>query len=517
MTGSSDTSRGDSRFSPSGGDRPPEGAVEDGEVSRAAKSGFEGWLVSKPRARRFASRHSVPHHVVEWILSRFRAEGTSGSEAARRARELLSERLAEAEDIELLKMEASSEGSVKVIDKVEGAFDGGRGEPVLSFSELGLGKVPVDKEIAEENPRLLKGGFYANVELSYVGDSDSSSPFRAADLRPLAPSGTDLLERLSAGRKHFSDAAWLYFLVRSVGLAAPSEKVGPRTVALALLRLVPLVQKRYSLVELGPRGTGKSYLYEDLTPHAYVLQSGTASKAQLFVHAGTGEAGLVAEYDAVCFDEVTTTSAEVGEIVSGLKGYLSSGASRRGKEEVRGRASVVIFGNIDRPVGEVLEEDGHLFAPLPEALGEDTAVMDRISAFLPGWEVPKLGPKCYASGLALPSDVLAECLKELRERNYVPEIRRRLTLKGNLTGRDRTAVWQTISGLVKLIHPSPGGVPPEEVADEVLRWAAWLGLEMRLRVRAQQHRLQPDEFEEGEFGFQCGEGGKTVAVRLPEE
>jgi ATP-dependent Lon protease len=516
MTSSSDRSEGHSHSSPSGGDGTPDRTVEDGEVDRAAESGFEGWLVSKPRARRFASRHSVPHHVAEWLLSHFRAEGTSGTEAARKARELLSERLTKAEDIELLKMKASTEGSVQVIDRVEGEFDGERGEPVLSFSELGLGKVPVDKEIAEENPRLLKGGFYASVQLIYVSDSDSGSPFRASGLRPLAPSGTGLLERLRAGRKHFSDAAWLYFLVRTVGLAAPSERVGPRTAALALLRLVPLVQERYSLVELGPRGTGKSYLYEDLTPHAYVLQSGTASKAQLFVHAGTGEAGLVAEYDAVCFDEVTTTSSDIGEIVSGLKGYLSSGASRRGKEEVRGRASVVVLGNIDRPVGEVLEEDGHLFAPLPEALGEDTAVMDRISAYVPGWEVPKLGPMYYASGLALPSDVLAECLKELRDINYTPEIRRRLTLKGNLTGRDRTAVWQTISGLVKLIHPFPGGVSPEEVSDEVLRWAAWLGLEMRLRVRNQQHRLQPDEFEEGEFGFQVDGRGKTVAVRLPE-
>ena len=414
-------------------------------------------------------------------------------------------------------MEASTEGSVQVIDEVAGEFDEHLGEPVLAFSELGLKNVPVDKETAKNHPRLLKGGFYANVQLSYVGESDSGSPFRAANLRPLAPSGTDLLERLSAGRKHFSDAAWLYFLVRSVGLAAPSERIGPRTAALAVLRLVPLVQKQYSLLELGPRGTGKSYLYENLTPHAYVLQSGTASKAQLFVHAGTGEAGLVAEYDAVCFDEVTTTSAGIGDIVSSLKGYLSSGASRRGKEEVRGRASVVFIGNIDRPVGEVLGESGHLFAPLPEALSEDTAVMDRISAYVPGWEMPKLGPKYYASGLALPSDVLAECLKEVRGRNYTPEIQHRLILKGNLTGRDRQAVWQTIGGLLKLIYPSPDGISPENVSDEVLRWAAWLGLEMRLRVRSQQHRLQPDEFEEGEFGFRMEDDNRITPIRLREE
>ena len=181
-----------------------------------------------------------------------------------------------------------------------------------------------------------------------------------------------------------------------------------------------------------------------------------------------------------------------------------------------GRASIALLGNIDRPVEEVLEEDGQLFAPLPKALGEDTAVMDRISAYVPGWEMPKLGPKYYASGLALPSDVLAGCLNELRKRNYTPEIKRRLSLEGNLTGRDRRAAWQTISGLVKLIHPSPGSVSPEVVSDEVLRWAAWLGLEMRLRVRAQQHRLQPEEFEEGDFGFRVGDD-RITPIRLREE
>jgi len=517
MTAPSDKSQGRSRSSSGAKGEPSGNEVEDGEVDRAAKSAFEDWLVSKARARRFAGQHSIPHHLAEALLSRYKAEGSSGMEAARKARDLLSERLASPEDIELLKMEASTEGSVRVIDEVEGEFDERRGEPVLSFSQLGLRNVPVSRKIVEKHPRILKRGFYANIELSDARDNGPGSPFRVTALRPLGPSDAGLLRRFCDGRKRFSDATWLYFLVRTFGLAAPSEKVSPRTAALALLRLVPLVEERYSLLELGPRQTGKSYLYEDLTPHAYLLSSGTATEAQLFVHAGTGEVGLVARHDTVCFDEVTTASAGIGDIVSGLKGYLSSGASRRGKEEVRGQASVVFLGNIDRPVEEVLEEDKHLFAPLPDALGGDTAVMDRISAYLPGWEMPKLGPEHYASGLALPIDVLAECLHELRDRNYVPELRQRLSLEGNLTGRDRRAAWQTIGGLLKLIYPSPNGISPEEVSEEALRWAAWLGLEMRLRVRGQQRRLQPEEFEEGKFGFRGGQVGKTVAVRLPEE
>jgi ATP-dependent Lon protease len=498
---------------PSSGDH----TVSEGEVDSAAEAAFKSWLVSKPRARRFASQHSVPHHLAESLIASYRLNTSSGKEAARKARQLLSNLLARAEDIELLKMEASNEGSVQVIDHVGGEFDSGRGEPVISFSGLGLTKVPIEKAIAEEHPRLLKEGFYAVVQLDYEDRKGSDSPFRAGDLEPLEPSGTDLLPRLEAGRKSFSDRAWLYFLVRSVGLAAPSEEISPRTAALSLVRLVPLVEKRYSLLELGPRQTGKTYLYEELTPHAYVLSSGTATEAQLFVHAGSGEAGLVAQHDAVCFDETTTARSGTGDTVSALKGYLSSGAARRGKQEVQGQASIVMLGNIDQPAEEVLQKDGHLFAPLPPALGEDTALMDRISACVPGWEVPKLGPQHLASGLGLASDVLAECLKELCERNYTPEIKHRLSLEGNLTGRDRRAVWQTISGLVKLIYPSPDGVSSEKVSDEVLRWAAWLGLEMRLRVRAQQHRLQPEEFEEGEFGFRIEDTDRITPVRLQED
>lgn len=486
-------------------------AVREAEVDSAAEAAFKGRLVSKPRARRFASRHTVPQHVAESLLAQYRAECGSGKEAARRARELLSDRLARPEDTQLLKMRASKDGPVRIIDRVEGEFDSQQGEPVVHFSRLGLTKVPVEEALAEKHSRLLKGGFYADLELTKEAASSSKPPFKVTELEPVGPSSLDLLAELSAGRNTFSDPAWLYFLVRSVGLAAPSEAISPRTAALVLLRLVPLVREQYSLLELGPRQTGKTYPYEELTPRAYVLSSGKATPSQLFVHAGTGEAGLVGTEDAVCLDEVTTASG-LKEIASGLKSYLSSGAARRGKKEVQSRASVVMLGNIDRPVEEILEE-AHLFEPLPEALGGDTAVMDRISAFMPGWEIPKLGPEHLASGLALPSEFLAGCLEELRKKSYARDLKQHLSLKGNLTNRDEEAAWETIGGLVKLIYPDLKETPSEEV----LRWAAWLALEMRLRIRAQQHRLQSEEFEDGEFGFRVGGADRVTRVRLPEE
>lgn len=487
-------------------------AVEDGEVGRAAKDAFEGLLVSKARARRFAGGHSIPYYLAESLIANYRADGASGSEAAGKARALLSSRLAEPEDIELIKMRASREGSVRIIDRVEGEFDPRQEEPVLNFSQLGLTKVPARVEIAEEHTRLLKSGFYADVKLTTEDATSSGSAFRVKDLRPLDWSSSDLLAQLKAGRNKFSDAAWLCFLVRSVGYAAPSAAISPRTAALILLRLVPLVQKQYSMLELGPRQSGKTFPYEELAPQAYVLSTGKATPSKLFVHAGTGEAGLVATEDVVCLDEVTTASG-LDEIASGLKSYLSSGTVRRGKHEVHGQASIVLLGNVDRPVKEILEGGGQLFAPLPEAFEEDTAFMDRISAQLPGWEMPKLGTEHYASGLALPSDALARCLKELREIKYKRRLKRDLFLKGNLKKRDREAAWETIGGLLKLIYPDPDASPSKEV----LRWAAWLALEMRLRIRAQQHRLQPEEFEEGEFGFRVEGGDRVTRVRLPEE
>lgn len=514
MTASTDRSRKHSKFS-SSGDQPSGGVVEEGDIEAAAQSGFGSRLVPKSEARGLAQRHPVPYHLAETLLVRYRAEGRSEKEAARMAGRALGNRLARAEDVELIKTEASRSGSAEVIDHVKAEFDPGRGEPVAFLLRLGLSKLSLKGDLAEKHDRLLKGGFYADVQLEYDRSETSSTPFKVKELEPLRPAAADPLRQIAEGRPLFGDAAWFYFLARSVGLAASGEALGPRTIALALLRLVPLVQENYCLVELGPRQTGKTFVYEDLAPRAHLLSSGTATPSQLIVDTRTGEPGLLATKDVVCFDEITTATG-TDDIVSALKGYLSSGAARRGKEEIRGRASVVMSGNIDRPVEEIIDGGGHLFEPLPEALGEDTAFMDRVSAFLPGWESPKLGREHFAAGPALPGATLTEALAQLRRRDYVPSVQRRIDLKGNLAERDRAAAWKTIGGLVKLVYPNPDG-PPSDPSGEVLRWAAWLGLEMRLRVRAQQRRLQPEEFEEGEFGFRVGDDNRITPVRLREE
>lgn len=442
-------------------------------------------LVTKARARRFAERQPLPYHVAEALFARKEIQTQSLEEAAEAASHALSKRLAQPKETDQVKLQASKEGGAEVLDRLEGRFDQSQGEPLVDFSRLGLQGVPLQEGLAEKHERLLTDRLYATARLRY-----DDGAFKVTGIDPVEPSSKGLLSSLQVARESFSAPGWAYFLARSVGLATPSSLLkhspsgrpsrsktgpsentpslryrafGPRPIGLALLRLVPLVQQGFCLLELGPRQTGKTFVYEELAPQAHVLSEGTATSAQLVVSQTTGEPGLLATEDLVCFDEITTSTG-TAEIVSLLKGYLSSGAARRGKEEIHGQASVALVSNIDQLVREPLygeglkandpeQTGGQLFEPLPAALGEDTAVMERVSAFLPGWEVPKLRPEIFAKGRALPAVVLARVLEELRDASYAAAVRHRIELRGNLTGRDQRAAWETIEGLTKLICP----------------------------------------------------------------
>jgi predicted ATP-dependent Lon-type protease len=275
----------------------------------------------------------------------------------------------------------------------------------------------------------------------------------------------------------------------------PEEGLGPRALSLTLLRLVPLVEPGYNLVELGPPGTGKTYLCGQLSPHAHTVPGGEVTTAKLFFHAGTRERGLVSLREVVCLDEIHTGT--VGETAaSALKSYMETGEVGQGTRTVQSSASVVMIGNTERPPGKLLEE-GHLLSPLPSALAEDAAFFGRLHAFVPGWEIPQVRGALLTEEAGLTRGFLAECFSQLRTQSRVPALRQRAELTGNLTERDRRAVWKTTSGLVKLLCPGPG----TEAPDDVLRWALAHALEARLRVRAQQRRLRPEKFEEGRFGF----------------
>ena len=360
---------------------------------------------------------------------------------------------------------------------------------------------------------MLTDGFYAEVTLSYDGviaQQQGGRPFKVDALRPIQLSKADAVDVLAKARRAFTVAEWVDFLLRSVGLepAALSE----RARKVAVLRMVPFVERNYNMVELGPRGTGKSHLFQQISPYAHLISGGKATVAKMFVNNATGQRGLVCQYDVVCFDEVSGISFDQKDGVNIMKGYMASGQFSRGKENIRADGSLVMVGNLDVDV-EQQQKIGHLFAPLPPEMRGDTAFMDRIHAYVPGWEFPKLNPKEHVTDhFGLVSDFLSECWSRLRSGNRASVMQGRVHLGGALSGRDIEAVTKTVSGLTKLLFPDPE-LP---VSDEDLEWMVRLALEARRRVKEQQKRVFKSEFRNTHFSYILGPEGAEQFVATPE-
>ena len=336
-----------------------------------------------------------------------------------------------------------------------------------------------------------------------------AAPFEAMSLREIQLSSRDILEKIFAGRGQLTTPEWKDLLLRSVGLE-PS-KLSPRARDVMLLRMVPFVERNYNMVELGPRGTGKSHLFQQVSPYAHLISGGKATVARMFVNMANGQRGLVCQYDVVCFDEVSGVSFDQKDGVNIMKGYMESGEFSRGRESIRAEGSIVLLGNFEVDV-QHQQRVGHLFGPLPPEMRNDTALMDRIHAYLPGWDLPKVNRELYTDRFGLVSDVLAECFSRLRSQSRVNMLQGRVHFGGALSGRDQSAVNKTISGLLKLIYPDPR----QTVPDEDLEWAVRLGLELRRRVKEQQKRIGSAEFRNTQFSYAMGLDGVEKFVSTPE-
>ena len=274
---------------------------------------------------------------------------------------------------------------------------------------------------------------------------------------------------------------------------------------------MPFVERNYNVVELGPRGTGKSHLFQQISPYAHLVSGGKSSVARMFVNNSSGQRGLVCQYDVVCFDEISGVSFDQKDGVNIMKGYMESGEFSRGKESIRADGGMVMVGNFDVDV-QHQQRIGHLFGPLPAEMRDDTAFMDRIHAYLPGWDVPKVSSEVLTDHFGLVSDYLSECWNQLRRQSRQSVLQGRAHLGGALSGRDTTGVMKTVSGLIKLVSPDPD-VP---VSDEVLEWALRIGLECRRRVKEQQKRIGSAEFRNTQFSYTLGEEGVEKFVSTPE-
>lgn len=483
------------------------------EIDNKAVATLDGYLVRKDLVRTFSRQFPVPTYVVEFLLGRYCAstdqeEIDEGLEIVQRQ---LKSRTVKAGEEELFKARARENGEVKVIDLITARLDAKSDSYIATLPSLRLTDVRISPELVSEHERMLTGGFYAEITLNYdaaIAQESKGRPFGVESLREIQLSKRDVLDTLAEARKRFTTDEWKAFLLRSTGIEI--EGLSERQVNAMLLRMVPFVERNYNLVELGPRGTGKSHLFQQVSPYAHLISGGKATVAKMFVNNSNGQRGLVCQYDVVCFDEVSGISFDQKDGVNIMKGYMESGEFSRGKESIRADGSIVLVGNFDVDV-EHQQRIGHLFGPMPPEMKDDTAFMDRIHAFLPGWDVPKVSKELLTNHFGLVSDFLSECWSQLRNQSRLSVIQNRVFFGGALSGRDTNAVNKTISGLLKLLYPGEA-----QVSDEDIEWAVRIAMEARRRVKEQQKRIGAAEFRNTHFSYVMGEDGVEKFVSTPE-
>jgi len=483
--------------------------MELDRIDRLAASSLEGYLVRKDLVRTFSRQFPVPTYVVEFLLGRYCAsiDQEEIDEGLRIVQRQLASRTVKAGEEELFKARAREQGEVKIIDIITTRLDAKTDSYVATLPSLRLKDVCINDELVNRHERMLTGGFYAEITLGY--DYTEARPFRVESLREIQLSQREVLDILAKARKNFTTEEWKDFLLRSIGI----EPFGlpERQKNAFLLRMVPFVERNYNVVELGPRGTGKSHLFQQISPYAHLISGGKATVARMFVNNSTGQRGLVCQYDVVCFDEVSGVSFDQKDGVNIMKGYMESGEFSRGKESIRADGSIVLVGNFEVDV-EHQQRIGHLFGPLPPEMRDDTAFMDRLHAFLPGWDIPKVSKELLTDHFGLVSDFLSECWSQLRNQSRISLLQNRVFYGGSLSGRDTNAVNKTVSGLLKLLYPGT----EHEVDEKDIEWAVRIAFESRRRVKEQQKRIGSAEFRNTHFSYVMGTDGIEKFVSTPE-
>ena len=479
-----------------------------------AADAFQGYIVRKDLVRKFKGQYPVPTYVGEFLLGRYCAstdeeEIAEGLEIVQRQ---LQNRTVRAGEEELFKARAREQGSVKLIDIVTVRLDQKTDSYLATLPSLRLNDVRIWEDVVSQNERLLTGGFYAEIDLEYdaaIALEKNGRPFSVAALRPIQMSKRTALDEMGRGRQSFTTEQWIGFLLRSVGFEP--DQLNDRAIDALLLRMVPFVERNYNVVELGPRGTGKSHLFQQVSPYAHLVSGGKATVAKMFVNNANGQRGLVCQYDVVAFDEVSGISFDSKDGVNIMKGYMESGEFSRGKESIRADGGIVMVGNFDVDV-EHQQRVGHLLGPMPPEMRDDTAFMDRIHAYVPGWDVPKMASDLFTDHFGLVSDFLSECWSRMRGQSWLSLIHERVRFGSALSGRDVTAVTKTTNGLLKLLYPDPD-MP---VSDDDLEWAVRIALESRRRVKEQQKRIGSAEFRNTQFSYAIGDDGVEQFVSTPE-
>jgi ATP-dependent Lon protease len=481
------------------------------ELDLKAASVFAGKVVRKDLVRKVKVGANVPVFVLEYLLGKYCAtdDPVAVTAGLKMVNWTLSENFVRPDEANKAQSRVREKGRHTVIDKVKVRYLSEDDKYWAELVNFGHKYVHIPEHYIKEYDRLLMGGVWAQITLTHVYDEEAKgkrSPFWIEDLKPIQLATFDL-DDYRQGRCEFSTDEWIDLLVRSIGLEpAHFER---RLKLLFLMRLIPLCEANYNLVELGPRGTGKSYAYQELSPYT-ILLTGPTTVANLFYNMATGKIGLVGLWDAVAFDEVVDLQKMPKEVITTLKTYCESGTFARGKDAISGSASIALFGNTNQPV-EVMVRSSHLFVPLPEVIREDMAFLDRLHFYLPGWEIPKMRIEYFTDSYGFVVDYLAEALRELRRQNFTETMDRYYSLGSHLNARDVKAVRKTVSGLIKLLYPG-GEVERDELGELVE-----LALEGRRRVKEQLKKLGSFEYHQTSFSFIDNETRAERYVGVPEE
>lgn len=476
------------------------------------RQNFAGKIVRKDLTKKIKEGANVPVYVLEFLLGQYCSSDDPEliEKGVESVKHILADNFVRPDEAQKILSQLRQRGNYTVIDRIMVKLDIKKDAYFAEFSNLGLRDVPIEEDYPAKFDRLLCGGIWCIIQLNYEFDDEdyrSVNPIQIAKLTPIQMPHIDI-EELKAGRKAFSQEEWLDVMLRSTGMEP--DALTEREKWLLLARMLPLVENNFNMCELGPRSTGKSHLYKEISPNSILVSGGQTTVANLFYNMGSKTVGLVGMWDCVAFDEVAGIKFRDKDGVQIMKDYMASGSFARGKEEKAASASMVFVGNINQSV-DVLLKTSSLFDPFPPEMGQDTAFLDRMHCYIPGWEVPKFRPEHFTDDYGFITDYLAEFLRELRKEQFSDALDRFFRLGKNLNQRDTIAVRRIVSGMVKLLYPD--GDFTKEQLEEILRFA----LEMRRRVKEQLKKLGGMEFYDVNFSYIDNESFEEKYVTVPEQ
>ena len=499
---------------------------------------FPGKVVRKDLTTLMKKGANVPTYVLEYLLGMYCATDDEDSIeiGLNKIKKILSENYVRPDQSEYVKSKIKENGQYTIIDKITVVFDDREDKYIARFTNLRMDPFEVPSNLVIHNEKLLVGGIWCIVKIEYVGleqenendeqeafeedifgnkkrkkkikkkKSKYDSPFEIASLKPIQMPNLDL-DEIKDARANFTKEEWMTLLLRSAGYEP--DELSEKEKLHYLLRFVPFVQKNYNLVELGPRGTGKSHVYSELSPYSILMSSGTTTVSNMFYNMSSRRVGLVGNWDCIAFDEVAGITQASGDMVQIMKNYMANGSFARGADSISSDASIAFEGNTFRSVADMMRTT-NLFEPFPEAFNNDSAFFDRIHAYLPGWETPKLRSSLFTKDYGLISDCLSEFCHAMRKYDFTNSFAEYFALNNQFNTRDTIAVGRTFSGLAKLIYPNE--IMDKEECREILEYS----IECRRRVKEQLRKMTPSEFSDVNLGYIDMDSAEEIIVELPE-